>query len=128
MFHPIDGFTVQLFLDGKVRHAGGRSGSVPMLFTGRKPDHIAGTDLLDRAAVTLRPATARSNDKRLSKRMCMPCGPRTRFKRYTSALNNRGIRCLEERIDAYVPGEPLGRSLCGWLRAGSFDVHVCAPV
>ena len=60
--------------------------------------------------------------------MCVPCGPRTRFERYTSALNKRGFRRLEERIDAYVPSEPLGRSLRGRLRASSFDFHIFIPV
>src|SRR5438270_10124859 len=103
MFHPIDDLAVELFLDGDVCHARCRRGSVPMLFTRRKPDDITRANLLDWAAFALHPATARCNDESLSKRMCVPRGPRTRFERYTSALNKRGIRRLEERIDAYVP-------------------------
>jgi hypothetical protein len=120
MLHPLNDLSVELFLDSDVRHAGSLCGSVPALFTGRKPDNIAGTDFLDWAAFALHPATARSNDEGLSKRMCMPCGPSTGFERYASALNKRGIRRLEEPIDAYVPSEPFGRALCGWLRASSF--------
>src|SRR4051812_41065114 len=128
MLHPVNDFSVELLLDSDVRHARIRRGSVPVFFAGRKPNHIAGTNLLDRAAFALRPAKARCDDESLSKRMCMPCSPRTRFERYASTLNQRGIRCLEERIDAYVPREPIGRSLRGWLRASSFDFHDCAPI
>src|SRR4051794_1744084 len=128
MLHPVNDLAVELLLDGDVCHARGRRGSVPVLFAGRKPDHIAGTNLLDRAAFALRPATARCDDESLSKRMYMPRSPRTRFERYASTLNQRGIRCLEERIDSYVPREPIGRSLRGRLRASSFDFHGYAPI
>src|SRR5947199_6051161 len=128
MLHPFNGFSVELFLDSDVRHACTRRSSVPVLFTGRKPDNIAGTDLLDRASFALRPSKTRCNDESLSQRMCMPCGPRTRFERHTCALNQRGLRRLEERIDAYAPSEPLRRSFCGRLRANSFDFHVSLSV
>ena len=107
MLQPINDLAVELLLDSNVRHTSSRRGSVPVFFTGWKPDHIARTNLLDGAAFALRPATARCNDERLSKRMCMPRRPRTRFERDTRTLNERGIRCLKERIDAYVPSEPV---------------------
>jgi uncharacterized OsmC-like protein len=40
----------------------------------------------------------------------------------------RGIRCLKERINAYVASEPLGRSLRRWLRPSSFDFHIFTPL
>ena len=45
-----------------------------MFYTGRTPNHITGTDFLDRAAPTLRPAAASSYNQRLTKGVRMPCG------------------------------------------------------
>ena len=39
--HPVHHFTVEVFLNGAVRHGRGRRGAVPMLFTRRKPDNVA---------------------------------------------------------------------------------------
>src|SRR5689334_2162768 len=128
MLHPVHDLAVFLLLNGDVSHARTRGGSVPVLFTGRKPDDITRANLLNRYAFALGPAAARRNDERLSKRMSMPCGPRTRFEGYCGTLNQRGIGRLEKRVNAYVASEPLGRSLCRWLRASSFDFHVFTPV
>src|SRR2546423_11675329 len=98
MLHPVNDLSVELLLDRKVSHAGNRRGSVPVLFTGRKPDHIAGANLLDWTACALHPATACGHDKSLSQWMSVPSGPRTRLERHASALNKRRIRRLEERI------------------------------
>jgi hypothetical protein len=49
MLHPIDNFTVELFLDGDVSHGRGRSGTMPVLFTGGEPNDITRTDVLDEA-------------------------------------------------------------------------------
>ena len=46
---------------------------------GREPDHVAGPDLLDRAALALRPAAAGGDDQRLPERMRVPCGARARL-------------------------------------------------
>src|SRR5690242_13079101 len=126
MFHPVNDLAVELFLDGDVGHPCTRRCSVPVLFTGREPDDITRANLLNRSAFALHPAKTRGHDESLSERMSVPCGPRARLEGYARALNQRGIRCLEERIDAYVPREPLGRSLRRWLRAGSFDFHIFA--
>ena len=45
---------------------------MPVFFTGREPDHVAGPDLLNRAAFALRPAASRRNNKRLAERMRVP--------------------------------------------------------
>jgi hypothetical protein len=42
---------------------------MPMLFTGRKPDHIARPDFLDRSAVPLNPAATGGNDQSLAERV-----------------------------------------------------------
>src|SRR5947208_3999025 len=55
LFHPVDRLAVERFLNGDVRHRGRRRGAVPMLLTGRKPDHIAWPNFLDRTVPTLHP-------------------------------------------------------------------------
>ena len=59
----------------------------------------------------------------LAERMRMPGSPRTRLESDADALHKRRIRRLKKRIDTYRPGEPLGRSLGGRLRASSLDIH-----
>lgn len=49
---------------------------MPVFFTWLKPDNITGADFLDRPALTLDEAKACRDDKRLSKRMRVPGGPR----------------------------------------------------
>ena len=55
MLHPLNHFAVQLFLQGNVRHRGGGGRAMPMLFVGRKPDHVTGVNLFHRAAFVLCP-------------------------------------------------------------------------
>ena len=74
LFHPIDSLAVERFLDGDVRHGRGWRGAVPMLFARRKPDNIAGTNLLDRAALALGAAATGDDNQSLTERMGMPCG------------------------------------------------------
>ncbi len=47
VLQPVDGFAFEGFLDGDRRHCRGGGGAVPVLFAGRKPHDIAGTDFLD---------------------------------------------------------------------------------
>lgn len=108
LIHPIDVLAVKPFLNCDVRHRSSRRGPVPMLLAGRKPDDIAGADLLHRTAFPLHPATARADDERLSKRMGVPCSARARFERYTCAGNERRIGRLKQRIDAHISREPIG--------------------
>jgi len=46
MFQPLSRFTVEGFLNGNVAHRRAGRGAVPVLFTGRKPNYIAGMDFL----------------------------------------------------------------------------------
>ena len=62
LFHPIDGFSVQGFLNGDVRHRRGCRRAMPVLLAGRKPDDIAGSDFLNWTALALHPAAASRND------------------------------------------------------------------
>jgi hypothetical protein len=107
VFEPIHNFSVELFLDGDMGDGGCESGPVPVFFARGKPDHIAGTDLLDWRALALSPAAAGSDDQRLAERVGMPCGSRARLEGDTCTLNKGGIRRLEEWIDPYCAGEPI---------------------
>ena len=53
-FQPIGRFTVELFNDGDVRHGGSGSRTVPMLFTGWKPDDVSWTNFFDGSFPALR--------------------------------------------------------------------------
>jgi hypothetical protein len=75
VFQPIDDLAVELFLDGDMRHARGRRGAVPVLLARREPDHVAGMDFLDRAALPLDPAAAGRDDQGLPERMGVPRRP-----------------------------------------------------
>jgi len=68
---------------------------MPVLLTGRKPDHITRADFLDRPAPTLCPAATGRDDKSLAKRMRMPCSPRARLESYAGALNKCRIGRLK---------------------------------
>src|SRR5579864_2937207 len=107
LFHPVDNFTVELFLNGDVRHARSSCRPVPVFLTGRKPDHITRSDFLYRPAPMLRPATASRDDEGLTERMRMPCSPRTRLESDASALHKCWIRRLRKRIDPHHTSEPL---------------------
>src|SRR4051794_38781817 len=65
VFHPLNDFPVQAFLNCDVRHCGCWRGAVPMLFPRRKPDDIAGMYLFDWSAFTLYPTASRRDNERL---------------------------------------------------------------
>src|SRR5580658_2606750 len=123
LFHPVDNLALELFLNGDMRHGGGRRPSVPMLLARREPDHIAWPDLLDRPAPALRPTATGRHDEGLAQRMDVPCGAGAWLESDTGPLHQRRVGRLKKRIDAYRAGEPLRRSLAGRLRANSLDVH-----
>jgi hypothetical protein len=124
VFHPVNDPAFKLFLNGDVHHGRSWRGSMPMLFAGRNPDHVAGTDLLNWAAPALHPAATVSHDEGLAERVRMPGGPRAWLEGDMGALNQRGLRRLNQRIEAHRAGEPVGRSLCGRSRACSQDLHI----
>ena len=100
VLHPIDGFAIELFLNGEMRHCGSWCRAVPMFLARRKPDNIARADFLERSTPVLRPATARSDNQRLAERMCMPCGSRARFEGdlRTNALAGSGAVKTGRRV------------------------------
>jgi hypothetical protein len=53
LFQPVNDLAVEIFLNGDVRHGGGGRCAVPMFFTRRKPDDIAGMNFFNRAALAL---------------------------------------------------------------------------
>src|SRR5260370_16126261 len=79
LLHPIDRTAVERLLNRDMAHRGGTGRAVPMFFAGLEPDHVARTDLLDRAALALRPAEPGSDDQGLAERMGVPRGGRSRF-------------------------------------------------
>src|SRR6185312_4719810 len=114
-FHPVHNFPVFLFLDSNMSHRCGWCGTVPVFFAGRKPDHVTGPDLLDRATFALGPPAARGNDESLTERMCVPRRPGARLECYACALHKGRIRRLKKRIDSYRAGEPIYWSFPGGL-------------
>ncbi len=53
LFHPLDGFTVEMFLNGDMRHTRGCRGSMPVFLTRRDPDNITLPDFFDLTAPLL---------------------------------------------------------------------------
>ena len=111
LFHPVDNLAVKLFLNGDMRHGRGRRSPMLVLLAGRKPDHVARPNFLDRAALALCPATPSGDDESLAERMGVPCGPRAGLKRSAGVLNPCRIGCLKKRIDPHRASEPLCRPL-----------------
>ena len=107
VFHPLDHFAVEVFLNGDMSHCGRRRRAMPMLFVRRKPDDIARMDFLDRPALTLRPAETRDDDQCLTEWMRMPRGSRTRLERNACAGHACRIGCLEQRINSDGTRKPI---------------------
>src|SRR5439155_23210885 len=58
VFHPFDHFAVEVFLNGDMSHCGRRRRAVPILLTGRKPNHITVPNFLDWSPLALSPPSA----------------------------------------------------------------------
>src|SRR5205085_6799445 len=97
--------------------------AMPVLFAGREPDHVARSNLLDRAAPALRAAGTGGDDQRLTERMRMPRRPRAGLEDDARADGAPGIGGLEHRIEAHRAREVLGRSFTGRLRPRPLDLH-----
>ena len=83
--HPLDRFSILLFLNSNVRHAGGCRGSVPVFLTRRNPDNITFPDFLLSATPLLNPASARCHDENLAQRVTVPCCAGAGLKRNATA-------------------------------------------
>src|SRR2546430_17233134 len=55
VFHPVDNFSIELFLNGDVRHGGGWGGAGPVLFTGGETGDVTGGDFLKLPSLLLGP-------------------------------------------------------------------------
>jgi hypothetical protein len=115
LLQPVHGLAIEGFLDGDVRHGGGRCSAVPVLHTRRKPDHISRPNFFDRAALELCPAATGRDNQGLAERMRMPRGVGARLEGDAGAERASWSLCVEQRIDADRAGKPIGRSLAGGL-------------
>src|SRR5580704_10032175 len=86
VLEPIDDLAVFLLLDGDVAHTRGGGGTVPVLFAGGEPDHVAGADFFHGATMVLRPAVAAGDDERLAEGVRVPCGASAGFEGNVCAL------------------------------------------
>jgi hypothetical protein len=123
LLHPIHSDAVEFLLNGDVRHRGCDCRPMPVLFAGREPNHIAGTDFLNWSAFALRPAAAGRHDQRLTERVRMPRGTRTRLERDAGPGNTRWFRDINQRINPHRAGEPICRPFTGRPRTNSLDLH-----
>src|SRR5262245_60625531 len=123
LLQPLDGLAIEPFLNRDMRHRGRRRRTVPVFFSRREPDDVAGTDVFDRAAPALRAPAPSGDDQRLTERMGVPRGPGARLERDAGADRTRRIGRLKQRIDTDRAGEVLVRPLTGWLRTAPFDLH-----
>ena len=115
LFHPVNRFAVELFLNGDMGHRRGWSGAVPMLLTRRNPDDVTRPNFLDRASPALCSATASRHDQSLPQRVGVPCRPSAGLESHASAKNTPRSSCLEERINPYVAGKICVRPFRGRL-------------
>src|SRR5262245_36208762 len=98
LFHPVDDFPVERFLNGVMCHRDIRACAMPVLLIRLEPNHITWADFLDRPAPLLNPTGAGRDDQRLAERMRMPGGPRAGFKSDTRPARPRRIGRLKEGI------------------------------
>src|SRR6266446_4966859 len=123
-FHPVHNLPVECLLNGDVRHGGSGRSTMPVLQSWREPDHITGPDLLDRAVLALHPANTGCDNQRLTERMLVPRGARTRLERDARTGGACWSVCLKQRINTHRAGEPIARTFGGRLCANSFDFHI----
>src|SRR6266571_4566969 len=81
-------------------------------------------DLFDGTSPALHEPATRRYDERLAERMGMPGRAGARLKRDARTLYAPGSTCLEQRLDAHLPGEGFFRSLARRSRTASLDLHV----
>ncbi len=126
-FHPVNGLAIELLLDGDMSHSGCEGGSMPMLFTGRKPDYISGPNFLYGFAIELNPAAASRDNKSLTQRMRVPCSACAGLERNADTLNTCRGRCLKKWIDPYSASEPVRWPLTRGLPSNSSNFHFGSP-
>ena len=100
---------------------------MPMLHAGRDPHGIAGPDLLNGAVPVLHAADTRYYDQRLTERMRVPGGARSRLEGDGSAACPSLSASLEPILDAGGADEIPGRSDTRGLpaRASDHNLRIC---
>src|SRR4051794_24236882 len=121
LLQPVDVLAINGLLDGDVGHGGGGRCAVPALDGWRKPDHVAGPDLLLRVAPLLHPAEAQRDDEGLSDRVCVPSRACAGLEGDVPTRHPRRSGGWEHRIDPNRSCEVLRRPLGRRLRAGAGD-------
>src|SRR3954447_2280942 len=124
LLQPFDHLAVEGLLDGGVRHRRGRACPVPVPHSGREPDHVTRSYLLDRPAFLLYPTETGRDDERLPERVRVPGGASPRLERDAGPRRTGRGLCREQRVDADCAGKPVGRALGGRLGTCAGDIHV----
>src|SRR5262249_18640697 len=105
-----------------------RGRSVPVLFTWRNPDGIAGTDRAYRAAPTLYATDPRRHKKSLPKRMRMPGRARAGFEANPGGPDARRIGCLDDGILPDRSSETWRPHAARGTRSASNNIHAVSPL
>jgi hypothetical protein len=93
LFHPINVLTVNLLLNGGVRHTIGGDRTMPVFHPRRFPYHIARLDFLLFTTLLLHPASTGRYDQDLAERMGMPGRAGTGLERDGGARRGNDVIC-----------------------------------
>jgi hypothetical protein len=115
LFHPLDHLTVEILLNGDMRHGGGWRRAMPMLLARREPDHIAGMNLFNQTDLALHPPATGCDHQGLTQRVSVPCCSSAGLERDTGTGRACRSVCLKQRVNAHQAGKPVGRSFVGRL-------------
>src|ERR1041384_4704120 len=110
LLQPLDDLTVELFLNGDMRHARDCCGSMPVLLTRRDPDDITWPDCFGLTTPLLHPSGAGCDDQGLAQWVGVPCRSSAGLERHAGARRARWVLRLEQGVDAYRAGAVLGGS------------------
>jgi hypothetical protein len=108
LLEPLHGSTVQLFLNRNVRQSGGWGSAVPVFLARGEPDDVAGTEFFHRPAPALGQTGAFGHDQVLPEWVRVPRGASAGLKRDESTGYAGGGGGMQQRFDAYGPGEVFG--------------------
>src|SRR6185503_13027931 len=100
-----------------------RCRSVPMFFTRRNPDCVAGADFTYRTSPGLHTTNPRRDKKSLSEWMRMPSRAGARFKTHPRGSDSGRIGCLDDRILPNRPGETWRAHPSRGPRSASDNIH-----
>src|SRR5947207_1763638 len=127
MFEPAHMVAIEVLLQREMHHSAIGCGAMPVLFSGRNPYGIAGTDLARGLAPECDPADAGHHMQSLTERMRMPGGTRTRLEFDPCSADSRRSRRFDDRLLPYGPGEPVCRHAARWHRPQRFKLHADLP-